>query len=58
MTSAPKVFISYASEARADRVLDLANGLCEDGIDAETDHFRRRAWPGSVSAARQTLSSV
>jgi hypothetical protein len=30
MTSAPpKVFISYDSEAHADRVLNLANGLCE-----------------------------
>ena len=39
MTSAPKVFISYDSEAHADRVLNPANGLREDGIDAEIDQY-------------------
>lgn len=40
MTSAPpKVFISYDSEAHADRVLNLGNGPREDGIDAKIGQY-------------------
>jgi formylglycine-generating enzyme required for sulfatase activity len=46
----PKVFISYShdSEAHKDRVLDLANRLRKDGIDAEIDQyetFPAERWP-------------
>ena len=46
----PKVFISYShdSEAHEDRVLDLANRLREDGIDAEIDQYETsppEGWP-------------
>jgi hypothetical protein len=39
--AAPKVFISYShdSEAHEDRVLDLANRLRKDGIDAQIDQY-------------------
>ncbi len=50
MPAAPKVFISYShdSEAHEDRVLDLANRLREDGIDAEIDQYETspaEGWP-------------
>jgi hypothetical protein len=37
----PKVFISYThdSNEHADRVLDLANRLRRDGIDADVDQY-------------------
>jgi len=48
--SAPKVFISYShdSDEHEIRVLDLANRLREDGIDAEIDQYETSppdGWP-------------
>jgi hypothetical protein len=48
--AAPKVFISYSydSQAHEDRVLDLANRLRGDGIDAEIDQYETsppEGWP-------------
>jgi hypothetical protein len=46
----PKVFISYShdSGAHEDRVLDFANRLRKDGIDAESDRYENSPaedWP-------------
>jgi SEFIR domain len=51
MTDAPRVFISYShdSEAHADRVLALADALCDGGIDVILDRYVHPApakgWP-------------
>ena len=50
MADAPRVFISYShdSEEHADRVLALANALCDGGIDVILDRYAHRAaegWP-------------
>ena len=51
MADAPRVFISYShdSEDHADRVLALADALCDDGIDVILDWYVHPApaegWP-------------
>lgn len=41
MADAPRVFISYShdSEEQADRVLALADALCDGGIDVILDRY-------------------
>jgi hypothetical protein len=46
----PRVFISYShdSDEHCERVLDLANRLCVDGIDAMIDQYIQsppEGWP-------------
>ncbi|MFO1155679.1 MAG: SEFIR domain-containing protein [Rhodospirillales bacterium] len=50
MPDAPKVFISYSHDgpAHAERVLELANRLREDGLDADLDQYETappEGWP-------------
>src|SRR5512135_3923205 len=51
MAGAPRVFLSYShdSDEHADRVLELANALCDGGIDVILDRYVHPApeegWP-------------
>ncbi|MGZ3432839.1 MAG: SEFIR domain-containing protein, partial [Isosphaeraceae bacterium] len=65
MADAPRVFISYShdSEEHADRVLALADALCDGGIDVILDRYVHPApaegWPlwmeGNLNAAKFVL---
>ena len=63
MAVAPRVFISYSydSEEHADRVLALADALCDGGIDVILDRYvhprRRRAGPAGWSGTSTRPSS-
>ena len=65
MADAPRVFISYShdSEEHADRVLALADALCDGGIDVILDRYvhprRQRAGPSgwNVTSTRPNSCS-
>ena len=64
MAGAPRVFLSYShdSDQHADRVLALADALCDRGIEVILDRYvhprRRRAGPAgwSGTSTRPTSS--
>jgi hypothetical protein len=61
--AAPRVFISYShdSDEHRDRVLELANRLRADGIDAIIDQYvqsPREGWPGWCEAEIEKANFV